>query len=388
LRSREVTITRELGTSTHGVRVMTVHGAKGLEAPIVILADAATKPAGRQLVKPVLVDDKRGLFVHASGRNDHVPGTLPLRDAAEAAQWQEFWRKLYVGMTRAEDELYVTGALTPGRTPESQLKGSWYEAIESSLRAESEVIADAAGAETALVFPRERPTPRPSRDRDTQRIAPATPLVLPPLKPRTIIPMVRPSSAFEPADADRVLSTAAESVVDAETARKEGIALHALLQHLGKLDPAIRDHVALKALATLLPEAPDSHARLAAKAISILTRPELSHLFGPDSRAEVPFLADALRKGEPVRLAGRIDRLVVNAESVLVIDFKSDADPARDVADIPPAYATQLGLYALVAKQLYPHLGVRACILWTSLESLLELPREALAGAASAFTMR
>src|SRR5690606_36456826 len=107
------------------------------EAPIVILADAASKPQGRQLVKPVLIDDARGVLVHASGRGDHVTETLPLRDEAEARQWDEFWRKLYVGMTRAEDELYVTGALTPGRSAESQLKGSWYEAIESSLRAAS-----------------------------------------------------------------------------------------------------------------------------------------------------------------------------------------------------------------------------------------------------------
>jgi ATP-dependent helicase/nuclease subunit A len=89
-----------------------------------------------------------------------------------------------------------------------------------------------------------------------------------------------------------------------------------------------------------------------------------------------------------VTLAGRIDRLVVRPDSVLVVDFKSDADPARHAADIPAAYATQLGLYALVAGQLFQGIEVRAAILWTSLESLLELPGHALAEAASAFTMR
>jgi ATP-dependent helicase/nuclease subunit A len=146
--------------------------------------------------------------------------------------------------------------------------------------------------------------------------------------------------------------------------------------------------VALKALAALLPEAPESHVRLAAKAISILSREELQHLFGEDSRAEVPFLINARRKGEPVVLAGRVDRLVVRPGSVLVVDFKSDANPARHATDIPAGYATQLGLYALVASQLFQGFEVRAAILWTSLESLLELPRHALAEAASAFTMR
>jgi ATP-dependent helicase/nuclease subunit A len=388
MRSRgEVTITRELGTSTHGVRVMTVHGAKGLEAPIVILADAATKPQGRQLVKPVLIEDKRGLLIHASGRKDHVAATMPLRDEAEALQWQEFWRKLYVGMTRAEDELYVTGALTPATARETQLKGSWYEAIESSLRPESEMVA-ADSPDEAIVFPRSRPAPAARETPILGILARTMPLDLPPLPAHRVTPFVRPSSASEPTEATRALASAAEAAVDPATARREGIALHALLQHLSKLDRALWDAISLKALAALLPDAAEDHGRLAGKAISILERPELRHLFGTDSRAEVPFLMRARRKGEPVTLAGRIDRLVVRPDSVLVVDFKSDADPARHAADIPPAYATQLGLYALVAGQLFQGVEVRAAILWTSLESLLELPGHALAEAASAFTMR
>ena len=111
-------------------------------------------------------------------------------------------------------------------------------------------------------------------------------------------------------------------------------------------------------------------------------------LFGADSRAEVPFLAEARRGGELVRLAGRIDRLVVTADRVLVVDFKSDADPAKDVAEVRPAYLTQLGLYALVAGQLFPGRQVEAAILWTSLESLLKLPAAALAEAVAGFTIR
>src|SRR5690606_40196395 len=128
-------------------------------------------------------------------------------------------------------------------------------------------------------------------------------------------------------------------------------------------------------------------ARLPRKAIPILGRPEFGELFGPDSRAEVPFLANALHEGQPVLLAGRIDRLVVTADSVLVVDFKSDAAPAARPEDVPPAYLRQLGLYALVARQLSPG-RVRAAILWTSLESLLELPLEEWEKAASGFTMR
>jgi ATP-dependent helicase/nuclease subunit A len=95
-----------------------------------------------------------------------------------------------------------------------------------------------------------------------------------------------------------------------------------------------------------------------------------------------------LHNGKPKRLAGRFDRLVVQPDRVLVVDFKSDANAALSAGDVDPAYVTQLGLYALVANQLFPGLRVQAAILWTSLESLLELPRDALAEAARGFTMR
>lgn len=383
LRSREVTIKRELAEVGTGVRVMTVHGAKGLEAPIVILADAASTERGRDR-RCIYMQVKPPIFIHASSKDTHVPETLGHKEAAEEEQLKEYWRKLYVAMTRAEDELYVTGYLTK----QGKVDGSWYEAISEGLAPLGETVKDDEGNDTAIVYPRERPAAAQIAGGEAAAGRVTGPLQLAPLPPHAPVPVVRPSAAFEPSEPMRALASAAESVVDAETARKEGIALHALLQHLSRLDASLRHEVGLKALGTLLPEAPESHERLTAKAVSILERSELAHLFGPDSRAEVPFLAQALRNGKEVTLAGRIDRLVVTPDRVTVVDFKSDANPPGSPADVPAAYVTQLGLYALVASQLFPRHEVAGAILWTSLESLLELPREALVGAASAFTMR
>ncbi|MDP1730645.1 MAG: double-strand break repair helicase AddA [Devosia sp.] len=386
MRARDVTIKRELAETGGGVRVMTVHGAKGLEAPIIILADAASKQDSK-LGKPVYVvaDAPGPLLIHASSRSDHIdPETLDIRRADERNQKDEYWRKLYVGMTRAEDELYVTGTLTRNGT----LKDTWYEAIERALRAESELVT-IEGEERALIYPRVRPEPEPViAGPDAPAPATRTGLELPDLPHPVHIPLVRPSSAFVPADAARALETSAEAVIDAELARRKGMALHALLQHLSKLPQADRQQVAGKALDALLPEFPSEHDALTRRVLSVLNRPDLAHLFGPDSRAEVPFLANASRSGVPVRLVGRIDRLVVAPGRVLVVDFKSDASATMDPAAVPPAYLTQLGLYALVATQLFPHHEVDAAILWTELESLLKLPREVLAEAAGTFTMR
>jgi ATP-dependent helicase/nuclease subunit A len=185
-----------------------------------------------------------------------------------------------------------------------------------------------------------------------------------------------------------VFDSAAERVADADTSRKSGIALHALLQHLPKLDPDLWPVVVPKAMPVLLPTLPRQHQAVGDKAIAILTRPELAHVFGPSSRAEVAFALDVLRDGAPVQLAGRIDRLIVDDSSVLVVDYKSDAAPAAEPEQVPQNYRTQLGLYALVAGQLFPGRTVRAAILWTALESLMELPPALLAEAAEGFTLR
>jgi ATP-dependent helicase/nuclease subunit A len=323
-------------------------------------------------------------LLHASGKREHVEETLKLRTADERKQIAEYWRKLYVGMTRAEDELYMTGALTKmGR-----LDGTWYEAVETTLREECEVILDADGAAEALVFPRERPQAAPVAGTATAATVAIPPLSLPrPPKPlqREI---VRPSSAFTPANRERVFETRLEETVDADAARKEGTALHALLQHLGRVPRPDWAMVIDKAMPVLLPDAPARHDPIARKAISILTRPELAAIFGPDSRAEVPFLTEALRNGTPIRLAGRIDRLVVDRQRVLVVDYKSDAIPPRSMDTVPQGYVTQLGLYALVAGQLFTGITIEAAILWTGLESLMILPAERLRAAVSEFTMR
>ena len=98
-------------------------------------------------------------------------------------------------------------------------------------------------------------------------------------------------------------------------------------------------------------------------------------------------LAHGKRNGAPVTIVGRIDRLVVAAGRVLIVDFKSDAAVPADESGVPAAYLSQLGLYALVAGQLFPGHEVRAAILWTALETFMNLSRTRLAEAVAGFTM-
>ncbi|GLQ12362.1 double-strand break repair helicase AddA [Devosia yakushimensis] len=390
MRQSAVSIKRELAEAGNGVRVMTVHGAKGLEAPIVILADAASKPQGNQVNRPVylLTEAPGPLLVHASGSKSHVPGSLSVKSQVETNLAKEYWRRLYVAMTRAEDELYVTGALTPAAKAERQLEGTWYQAIERALRAEAEIVHDAEGQETALIYPRERVAPQPVKSLTSPVPAASLPQAFAAVPAPRPVPLVSPSSARGHVRPVAALDSLAQQARDAEAARREGIALHALLQHLGRVDRALWPAIVPKALMALLPEAAGQHERIGAKAMSILTRPELAGIFAPNSRAEVPFLVEACRDGAPIRLAGRIDRLVIDDSRLMVIDYKSDMSVPGGPGDVPGPYLTQLGLYALVASQLFPDRSVEAAILWTGLESLMILPSDLLVEAAKGFTLR
>ncbi len=382
MRASDISIKRDLAERGGGVRVMTVHGAKGLEAPIVILADAATGPNLQKLGKPVyVVPDAPGpVLVHASARKDHVDGTLAFREADEANQKAEYWRKLYVGMTRAEDELYVTGMLTKT----GKLDGTWYEAIANALEPESAPVP-APGGEEGVIYPANPPEPKPITRAAGQGIGARTAYDAPPLPVPAPREIIRPSSAFR--GTETLFESATESIADAEQARKQGIALHALLQHLCPIARAERHMVGLRALDVLLPEERDAHEALAGKAIAILEDPANAALFGPRSRAEVPFLADA-RKGEkPVRIAGRIDRLMVADDHVLAVDFKSDAAPPERAEDISAQYVTQVGLYTLALEKVFAPKPVRAAIFWTASESLMTLPEDAVAAAIAGFTL-
>lgn len=381
LRDSAISIKRELAEAGEGVRVMTVHGAKGLEAPIVILADAASTSAGKT-GKPVhMRGGPTPLFIHAGARQAHTPASLALSDDDAANLADEYWRKLYVAMTRAEDELYVTGALTRTGT----LEGSWYEAVAQALEAEAEARADGT-----LVYPRERTAAVAMAAPEARPAAARTAPELPELPAHRLRRIIRPSRLDERVSAAQALETDAEALAgrrDPAAARAEGIALHALLHHLARLDPALWSSVSDRALAVLLPEAPETHAALARKARALLTRPELEPLFGPGSRGEVPILAQGTRHGAPITIAGRIDRLVVGPQGVLIVDYKSDAAAPATADGVPAAYLTQLGLYALCATQLFPGRPVRAAILWTGLESLMNLEPERLAEKVAGFTI-
>lgn len=363
MRASPAEVKRELSDVKDNIRVMTVHGAKGLEAPIVISLDATQAPDSRNFTSSVFLDvpaelPHQSFLAWNIGGSSNLPeAATALKDKRAEKEFDEYRRKLYVALTRAEDELYLTGV---EKKPSKSGPASWYDM--------------AMGALQPLADEREEGTIYPS---GAQIYQPAAPITL--SHERADLPsyMAQPVEApekrviVEPSKGDETLPSGLVS--NGETpiglppklAMARGNALHALLQYLPECAERQREAQANIALPLILPEAPELHGEILEKAMTILESDELSFLFSAHSRAEVALAANIEMDGAPARITGRIDRLVISEKEVLIVDFKSDQNVPETAEQISPKYRHQLAQYAQVLAKTYPGRTLKTAILWT-----------------------
>ena len=291
MRSRDVSIARELSERGAGVRVMTVHGAKGLEAPIVILADAASKPMGSQLRSAVYIAPERTCSSTHRKTDSHVAQTERYRTAYQQAQVEEYWRKLYVAMTRAEDELYVTGTLTKT----GKLDGTWYEAIDEALRPEAEIVDGSDHLSARAPAGR---TGRRHRRRSSKRLVRSTCRRL----SRCHTARSR-SSAHPPRRSPPTSSASTTPPPKPRTTPRPRASAASRSTPCCSTSAACRRPTGHRCRSRRSPTLAAGHPRAARRSRpqgDLDPPPEHRRHLRPDSRAEVPFLTTATRDGDPV----------------------------------------------------------------------------------------
>ena len=372
LRAAKSEVRRDMEMARDEVRVMTVHGAKGLEANTVILADTTTPPAGSH--PPKLLELVDGGIVWAKGKSEDTEAMTTARQAALDAARDEYRRLLYVAMTRAAERLVVCGAQGDRKIPD----GCWYQLVRDALEDDCVLEPAADGNGEVLRYRKFEAPPTPAKE-SAATASPAPAIELPDWLTQTApterpaIRTVTPSSAGDD-DSERPPAGAG---VNAALLR--GSLTHRLLQALPEI-PAARH---LAATQDYLARAGDKltaeeRNAIAEQVLRVLDNPAFRETFQPGSRAEVPIVGTLSLAGETVRVSGQIDRLAVTNDSVLICDFKTNRLAARRIEDVPPAYLTQLALYRAVLAKLYPDRTVRAALLWTEVPDLMELSGAAL----------
>jgi ATP-dependent helicase/nuclease subunit A len=365
----DVEIKRDPSAPANAVRVMTVHGAKGLEAPIVILADATTDPArlgGISRTLDLPLPDVGNVPLIRPRKAERVSPFAEIIAREEVRDLEEHWRLLYVGLTRAEERLVIAG-LQPKVNGGVRPENSWHLRVERALVSLGAQPDDDAGWGEVLRYRGSVPAgsvkPKPPA---TSFPGPQVPAWAKSAAPRE----ARPPQPLTPSSMGEDNETAPPPSEAQRAAAERGTFIHHLLERLAPVQADERHETALRWLERSA-GVPDATVRteIADTVCSVLSDPGFSPLFGEGSLAEAP-LAATLPDGRVV--AGTVDRLLVEANVVSVIDFKTGRVPESDGA-IPASHRAQMSAYTQALRVIFPGREVRAVLLYTSGPRLFEL---------------
>ncbi len=348
------------------VRVMTVHGAKGLESPIVILPDTTTRATAQG--GPLLEAERDG-FLWAPRKSDDCPASAKAREDRERAGDHESLRLLYVALTRARDRLIVCGV----ESQKARFERSWRDYVDRAfaaadsrafaldgggegLRLGTDPVAMGAvdlGADTAAAVPDW-----------ARRLAPGEAAALNYRSPSTLN------------EDGRGPAPSPLSSVDGLGRFRRGEIIHRLLQLLPDLAEDARADGARRLLARERDLTEAQRAEMAGAALAVLNDAQFAEVFAPGSRAEVALAGAAASLPAGLAVSGRVDRLRVTPDRVLVIDFKTNRPAPARIEDADDAYIKQMAVYRAVLAEVFPGRSIEAALVWTDGPRLMPVPEK------------
>jgi ATP-dependent helicase/nuclease subunit A len=361
------------------VRVMTVHGAKGLEAPIVILADTTTPAQGWHPPRLLSVPPDKPVpgaadrLIWVGSKDNDVGPMAAARETALSATRDEYRRLLYVAMTRAIERLVVCGVDSRKKLPE----GCWYDLVRGALEEHCTLEPADDGTNKVLRF-RKAPDLAAAAEVETGEAAATEPAPEWLRQPVTAA-VLRPAPITPSSVGDERMAEIRQPVAARQSALLRGSLAHRLLQSLSDIPADRRAQAAADYLSRAGAKLPPEECKIIAeKVVRLLEDPRVHKLYGTNSRAEVPIVGKIMSGGELVHVSGQIDRLAITQDAVLIADFKTNRPAPRRIEDVPRLYLTQLALYRALLTKLYPDKSVRAALIWTEVPDLMDISAEAL----------
>ena len=393
----DLEVKRQLSEAGDMVRVMTVHGAKGLEAPIVILPDtmlAKRNPGADQLLQTT---DQHLLWnTRTTERPDRLQEAVAVQQQKEQ---DERLRLLYVAMTRAQSWLVVAGA---GETKDDETR-TWYAQVQQGMQQ----IADAVGAGemTGIAVQHMQREQHGQREKghdssgeilrlscgdwsaleqqqDTRTAEQQPPLPGHLSRPPQRQPPAATPEVINPSRLDGDKALPGEDGLDRESAKVRGTAIHRLLETLPTIPPASWNAVAARLLQHCLPDHQSfgeaEREGMIREAVQVLQSPALAEVFAEDALAEVAFsvtvAGDPAGQPDGRPMQGVMDRVLVRPHEVLVIDFKTNATVPTTPEKCPEGILRQMGAYRHALATLYPDRPAAAAVLWTRTATMMPLP--------------
>ena len=380
MRSTDVEIKRDMEQKRDEVRIMTVHGAKGLQAPIVFLPDTCMlpRPQGASihtLARHGFPPEEVGHIVWPAGGNT-LEHTEEAKRIARKAEIEEYHRLLYVAMTRARDRLYICG----WEGVKKREMNCWYDLVEQGL---SGLLTETAGYDGKPVrrLTSKQTVPVKAAGEAEAGIEAAE---LPDWATKPA-PTERSRQLLTPSGLGALLGdTASPHPEQPPLGPKEladnrrfarGRLVHALLQHLPEVAAADREGAARNFVAARGRDLPEEmRQEIVSETLAIVEDTRFSALFAPGSLSEVPVVA-RFDEGDGARdLSGQIDRLAILDDALLVLDYKTNRPPPSTPDDVAPGYIAQLAAYRAALRLMFPERTLKAAILWTDGPKLMEIP--------------
>ncbi|MEM6482351.1 MAG: double-strand break repair helicase AddA [Pseudomonadota bacterium] len=362
LETDELEVKRQLDEDGDLIRVMTVHGAKGLQAPIVILPDCARS----QLRDREQLIIRQGLALFRPNKMA-TPTVLQDQEAERrAAELAERDRLLYVAMTRAEQWLIVSAAgdLDPSGA-------DWFSMVQAGLE-----TCGAAKHHTPLGdglrlqnghWPDMGTSPE-----DIKETTPDLEAVFKTQAPKR----ERGAKTLSPSDLPGQKALPGEEGLDEEVAKRRGRQIHKLLENLPSTPRTLWPDAAAEILSHDVDAATGQELSiLLAETEKVLTKPGLQALFRPEALVEVPVSAE-LSSLAGQRIHGVIDRLVIDETGVLAVDFKTNAIVPDTPQDCPVGLLRQMGAYHEALAAIFPDHKVTTALIWTRTAELMMLPND------------
>lgn len=367
-------IIRDLDRGHGEVRVMTVHGAKGLESDIVILPDTTALP--NKGAESPLISSGDALLWRRS-KVEPVQAAIAERDLE---QLHEYRRLLYVAMTRARDRLYICGYRGKSEPPPD----CWYSVISNKIKPLAQPFETDDGPVWRLISEQ-----KPSEEIKKDKTVEAREVVELPDWARRTAPLERAARGEAPSRLFGAKFEAPSPLAQASDIRfLRGRLIHRLLQSLPDLAAGERRAAGERFLLQKLELDASQRTEILAAALRVLDDPAFAAVFAEGSRAEVP-VAGTIRGLEPaVHINGQIDRLAVTNDDVFIVDYKTDQRVPARAESVSGSYVGQLATYRALLAPLFPGRTIRCALLWTSGPKLMEIEAFALDAAIAALKDR